>query len=234
VDLTPLAWVAGAWLLGTIPFAVLVTRRVAGADPRAVADGNPGATNAFRAGGRAAGALATVLDIAKGTAPVAAAIALGAVPGWWLGAIIVAPVIGHCFSPWLRGRGGKGVATTYGVLMPVSLPAGPVVLPLLLVAAWKTVAPDGWAAAFAAAAAVAVVAVSGAPLPAVAGAAVCAAIIALRYRDLMGGGPRLRRRAPADDGAVPGDGGAAPGSDHGTAPAPDRAPTAGSDPDAPR
>ncbi|MFO1539348.1 MAG: glycerol-3-phosphate acyltransferase [Chloroflexota bacterium] len=201
MDLTPLAWVAAAWLLGTIPFAVLVTRRVAGADPRAVADGNPGATNAFRAGGRAAGALATVLDIAKGTAPVAAAVALGAVPGWWLGAIIVAPVVGHCFTPWLRGRGGKGVATTYGVLLPVSLPAGPVVLPLLLIGAWKTVVPDGWAATIAAACAVGVVALSGAPVPAVVGAAVCAAIIAVRYRDLMAGGPRLRRRSaePAAD-----------------------------------
>ena len=55
MDLTPVAWIALAWLLGTIPWSIIVTRAFAGADPRTVADGNPGATNAFRAGGRTAG-----------------------------------------------------------------------------------------------------------------------------------------------------------------------------------
>lgn len=198
MSLLPLAWVAGAWLLGTIPFALLAARLTGGPDPRSVADGNPGATNAFRAAGRAAGILATILDISKGAAPVAAGILLGVLPGWWLALGIVAPVVGHCWSPWLRGRGGKGVATTYGVLLPVAFPAGVVLMPLLLVVAWKVIAPDGWAAALAAAGAVLVVALTGAPLPAIAGAAVCAAIIASRYRDLMGGGPRLRTRGGTD------------------------------------
>lgn len=193
VDLTPVAWIALAWAMGTIPCSVIVTRLLAGADPRSVADGNPGATNAFRAGGRAAGLLSAFLDVSKAAAPAFAAAILGGVPGWWLVPFIAAPVVGHCWSPWLRFRGGKGVAPAYGTLMPVTFPWGIPLLPLALVLAYKTIAPDGWAPVLGSSLAVVLLLAAGA-LPAAVGAAVVVAIIVLRYRDDLRQGIAIRRR----------------------------------------
>ncbi|MDP3971665.1 MAG: glycerol-3-phosphate acyltransferase, partial [Candidatus Nanopelagicales bacterium] len=102
------------YLIGAINPAVLITR-ARGVDIRATGSGNPGATNVGRALGPAAGVLVALLDVAKGALPVLLFTWLaGPVAGGWAG---LAAVIGHITSPFLRGRGGKGVATTIGVLV---------------------------------------------------------------------------------------------------------------------
>ncbi len=114
-------WVLAAYLVGTFPTALLVTRR-RGVDPTRVGSGNPGATNVLRTAGRRAGAVTLVGDVAKG--------ALAAGVGWAVGghglgvACGVAAVVGHVLPVTRRFRGGKGVATGAGmalVLFPVSL-----------------------------------------------------------------------------------------------------------------
>jgi glycerol-3-phosphate acyltransferase PlsY len=123
--MTPLAvavLVAAAYLVGSVPFGVLVARRVAGVDPRQAGSGNIGAANVLRTSGRAAGALTLLLDAAKGAAPALVARHLDAPPGV-LAATGLAAIAGHVFPVWLRLRGGKGVATACGaflVMTPVA------------------------------------------------------------------------------------------------------------------
>ncbi len=113
--LTALAVVAGAYLLGSIPFSYLIVKIVKGRDVRTVGSGNAGATNVMRAAGKGAGAAALLLDCGKGIAAVVVARALGASPAA-VGGAAVAVVVGHVFPCFLGFRGGKGVATAAGVL----------------------------------------------------------------------------------------------------------------------
>ncbi len=113
-------------------------------DIRAVGDSNPGASNLFRAGGRVLGIVGLLLDYAKGAVPVLAARSAGGIEGLALIPVALAPVLGHAFSPWLRGRGGKAVAVTFGVWTGVSLWEGPVVLGALLAFWYVLSANDGW------------------------------------------------------------------------------------------
>ncbi len=103
------------YFLGAINPAVLIAR-ARGIDLRQIGSGNPGASNAGRALGRRTGVLVALLDVAKGAVP-AALFALGD-HRWGLvaGALAVA---GHITSPWLRGKGGKGVATAAGAILGV-------------------------------------------------------------------------------------------------------------------
>ncbi len=107
----------GYWL-GAIPFGVFVGRRK-GVDVRATGSGNSGAANVARTVGKVAGLFVLVLDAGKGAIPILAwRFVVEPQPcGWWLTVIGMAPIIGHCFSPWLRFGGGKGVATTFGVFL---------------------------------------------------------------------------------------------------------------------
>ena len=111
-------FVAGAasFLWGGINPATLIGRTL-GRDVTRAGSGNPGATNAGRVLGRKWGILVGVLDVAKGFVPAL----LGAVFGTvWLAYVLgVAAVLGHVFSPYLRGRGGKGVATALGAILGV-------------------------------------------------------------------------------------------------------------------
>ena len=118
-----LAFVAAGYLLGSVPFGLLLARRIAGVDVRRTGSGNIGATNVSRAAGRRLGILTLLLDAAKGGLPVAAASAvLGAPgdPGPWAAATGVAAFLGHVFPVWLRFRGGKGVATAFGVFLALA------------------------------------------------------------------------------------------------------------------
>jgi glycerol-3-phosphate acyltransferase PlsY len=105
--------IAAAYLLGSVPFAYLVSKSRAGVDIRDVGSGNAGATNVLRELG--AGPAVTVLaaDVVKGLLPVAVAQALDA-PVWVQGATATAAVLGHVFPVFLSLRGGKGVATAAG------------------------------------------------------------------------------------------------------------------------
>ncbi len=117
-----LAVIGGFWI-GAIPFGVIVGKLVFGRDIRSEGSGNIGAANALRTLGKAGAALVLVLDALKGAIPVAAVtFAGGSTAVAALGG--AAAVLGHCFSPFLRGRGGKGVATSYGAIWALAWPAG--------------------------------------------------------------------------------------------------------------
>jgi len=116
----PSSWVVVLWtvvgfVMGSLPTAVMLARLVAHRDPREAGDRNPGAANAWRVAGPVVGMLAVILEGMKGLVPVALAYWQWQVTGWALIPIMLAPVCGHMFSPFLRGRGGKGITVTFGV-----------------------------------------------------------------------------------------------------------------------
>ena len=120
--LLALGVIVAAYLIGSIPFSFLVARAFGVADVRRVGSGNVGATNVLRNAGRAAGAVALGLDVAKGA--LAVALALRLAPGHPVLPAVAAgvAVVGHVYPVWLGLRGGKGVATGLGafaVLEPV-------------------------------------------------------------------------------------------------------------------
>ncbi|HEY78143.1 MAG TPA: glycerol-3-phosphate acyltransferase [Dehalococcoidia bacterium] len=106
-----------AFWLGACPFSLWVGRWFLGKDIRDYADGNPGAANVFRAGGRKSGFLALVLDIAKGMPLVFLAHAFFGLAEPLAMLVGICAIAGHSFSPLLRLRGGKAIAVTFGVLM---------------------------------------------------------------------------------------------------------------------
>lgn len=110
-------FVAGmAFLLGSFPTGVVLTRLLTGRDIRRSGSGNIGAANAARAGGMKLGVSVAVADILKGSIPVLIASGLG-IHGWGLALVAFAAVFGHDFSVFIQFRGGKGVATTVGVAL---------------------------------------------------------------------------------------------------------------------
>lgn len=113
-QLTGLAFVAGAYLLGSLPWSVILGKLFGKGDLRSVGSGSTGSTNALRAYGPKISIAVLVLDVLKGAVPVALARYLD-LDWWWIGLAAVAAVIGHCWSPFLGFDGGKGVATGYGV-----------------------------------------------------------------------------------------------------------------------
>lgn len=120
------ALILGAYLVGAIPFGLLIARRVAQVDVRTVGSGNIGATNVARAAGKKTAGFVLLLDVLKGYLPSTVALALG-VPPSWSAVAGVAAFLGHCFPVYLRFRGGKGVATALGValaLEPLAALAG--------------------------------------------------------------------------------------------------------------
>jgi glycerol-3-phosphate acyltransferase PlsY len=107
--------VLGAYLLGSVPFGLLVSRAMGGRDPRAVGSRNIGATNVLRASGRGAAALTLLADALKGWVAAWGAGALGL--GLWESCCAgLAAFLGHLFPLYLGFRGGKGVATGAGVM----------------------------------------------------------------------------------------------------------------------
>ena len=122
------------FLLGSIPFGLLLTRAAGMGDIRKIGSGNIGATNVLRTGNKALAAATLLLDALKGLAPALAfTLIQGPIPG---AAAAAGAVLGHMFPPWLGFKGGKGVATTIGVLLGVSWPVGVITCALwLLIAA---------------------------------------------------------------------------------------------------
>jgi acyl phosphate:glycerol-3-phosphate acyltransferase len=116
---------AGSYLLGSVPFGIIVARWWGLADPRSVGSGNIGATNLLRTGGRWPGALTLLLDGGKGAAAVLAGAAMLR-DGGPLAAVGV--FFGHLYPIWLRFRGGKGVATLLGLALALYWPAGLIAL----------------------------------------------------------------------------------------------------------
>lgn len=137
----PFAAFAGAFLIGSIPFGYLIGRFFYRTDIRMQGSGNIGAMNALRTLGTAGAVAVLLLDALKGFVPTLMALAFfrgrldveGLPPGEQILAAVVAAgaVLGHCFSPWLRFKGGKGVATSFGAIFALSWPGG-----LVVVAGW--------------------------------------------------------------------------------------------------
>ncbi|HEX8881118.1 MAG TPA: glycerol-3-phosphate 1-O-acyltransferase PlsY [Candidatus Acidoferrum sp.] len=112
-----------AYLLGSIPFGVILATFLGGKDIRKSGSGNIGATNVARVVGPLAGALTLVFDIAKGAGAVLLAEKFSNGSARWMMIAGIAALVGHCFPVWLKGKGGKGVATAAGVFLVLSPPA---------------------------------------------------------------------------------------------------------------
>jgi acyl phosphate:glycerol-3-phosphate acyltransferase len=133
-------WLIGvAYVLGSIPFGLLIVKARGGGDIRSTGSGNIGAANVARNAGPLAGVLTLLLDAGKGYLAVWLAARWTGGNVHWMMAAAVAAVIGHMFPVWLRFRGGKGVATSLGVFLPIcwQAVAAAAVLWLLVVAFWR-------------------------------------------------------------------------------------------------
>jgi len=115
MDARVILWTAVGFVSGSIPFSPWLVRLLLGQDIRQYGDGNPGATNTWRAGGWRVGIVALLLDMVKGLLPVGLACSIVGISGWDLVPIALAPVLGHAFSLFLRLRGGKAVAASFGI-----------------------------------------------------------------------------------------------------------------------
>jgi glycerol-3-phosphate acyltransferase PlsY len=122
-----------AYLLGSLSFAILLSRLAGGPDPRASGSGNPGATNMLRVAGKKLAVMTLIGDLFKGLLPILIAklFGLSLHQQAWIG---LAAVVGHLYPLYFRFRGGKGVATAAGMLLGLYPPAA-----LLALAAWALV-----------------------------------------------------------------------------------------------
>jgi glycerol-3-phosphate acyltransferase PlsY len=169
-----------AYVIGSIPFALILARRWGAVDLRRIGSGNLGATNVMRTSGVTAGVLVAILDITKGACSVLIAARLSqhaAAPA----AAGVAAIVGHVYPIWLRFRGGKGVATACGafsVLTPLAL------LPALVIFL-TTVTLTKYVSLASMLATIALPPIAyaiGSPAPAVIAACIAAAIVVFRHR----------------------------------------------------
>jgi acyl phosphate:glycerol-3-phosphate acyltransferase len=138
--------IAISFLCGSLPFSLWLARLASGKDIRTVGDGNPGATNVFKAGGsKAWGIAAVLLDIFKALIPVGYAYWFVHPPFWAMLAIALAPIIGHAYSPFLGFKGGKAIASTGGSWIALTVYDVPVVGGLMLFYWYKSFKVSGWA-----------------------------------------------------------------------------------------
>jgi glycerol-3-phosphate acyltransferase PlsY len=145
-----LLWIpAAAYLLGSIPFGLVLSKLFGAGDVRKAGSGNVGATNVARVAGPLAGIVTLALDGAKGAAAVWLAARFANESATWMTVAGLAALIGHCFPVWLRFRGGKGVATAAGmflVLCPLA-GLGAIGVFILVVILWRYVSLGSIAAA---------------------------------------------------------------------------------------
>ncbi len=137
-----------AFCLGACPFSLWIGKRYLGRDIRSYGEGNPGATNVFRAGGRLAGAAAVALDMMKGMPLVAIAHYIYDLPERAVLGIGMCAILGSAFSPILRFRGGKSLAVTGGVLLAVPNRDMFIIAILLIVAGYLFMDRAAWIVMF--------------------------------------------------------------------------------------
>ena len=136
--LATLLLIVGAYLLGSVSFAVVVSRAFGLPDPHGYGSGNPGATNVLRTGHRVAALLTLLGDGAKGFVAVVAAkeiAPLVGAPDFAIAAVALAVFVGHLYPVFHRFAGGKGVATAAGIVLALHWPLG-----IVLFAIWLTMA----------------------------------------------------------------------------------------------
>ena len=169
-----------AYLIGSVPFALLLARRWGAADLRRIGSGNLGAANVLRTSGVKAGMVVAMLDIAKGVVSVMLARRFGgdaAAPA----AAGLAAIVGHIYPVWLRFRGGKGVATACGVFSVLTPLAIPPAVAIFAVAVWIT-KYISLGSVLASVALPPIAYAMGSPAPVVVAAFVASAIIVFRHR----------------------------------------------------
>lgn len=133
------------FFLGSLPFSVWLGQYALGKDIRQYGDGNPGTTNVLRAGGVKWGALALLLDFMKGAIPVALANFTLRLDGLPLLIVAMSPILGHAFSPFLKFKGGKALATAGGVWCGLTIWEIPTVAGLLLGFWFAFINESAWA-----------------------------------------------------------------------------------------
>jgi acyl phosphate:glycerol-3-phosphate acyltransferase len=145
ISLIPIA----AYLLGSIPFGLILSKLFGGKDVRKTGSRNIGATNVVRAAGLLAAILTLLLDAAKGAAAVLLAAKLSNDSAAWMMIAALAALLGHCFPVWLKFKGGKGVATAAGVFLVLCPPAflGAAILFILVALFWRFISLGSIAAA---------------------------------------------------------------------------------------
>lgn len=138
--------VLALFLCGSLMFSYIIGTLWIKKDIRTVGDGNPGASNVLRTGTFAHFALALVLDYAKGFLPLLYLLRNYNIEGLSLVVLSIAPIAGHAFSPFLRGRGGKAVAVTFGVWSALTLWRVPLILGgiLTFTSTALILKEDGW------------------------------------------------------------------------------------------
>jgi glycerol-3-phosphate acyltransferase PlsY len=190
---TALMSMAG-FILGAVPFSVIIGRLFLRKDIRNYGDGNPGSVNVFRAGGQKAGFVAVVLDIVKGVPFVFLAHAWLKLPGLAVAIVAISAVLGHAFSPFLRGHGGKAVAISFGVLL--GLPQHDMLLAYMafFIAGFLFVENDSWISVLGAAATLAYVAITGEPYEIIVLFSFILVLFVFKYFDTLHSLPRLHGR----------------------------------------
>jgi len=147
--MSSIALITFAFFCGSLPFSVWLGKIFLGLDVRQFGDGNPGATNVYKAGNMMVALMALILDISKAAAPVGYSYYNLNIRGAPMFFIAIAPILGHIFSPFLGFRGGKALASALGVwigltIWKVSIPAA--VAALIGIALFTS---PGWAVMFA-------------------------------------------------------------------------------------
>ncbi|MEQ6248909.1 glycerol-3-phosphate 1-O-acyltransferase PlsY [Sulfitobacter sp. HNIBRBA3233] len=127
-------WALAGYLIGSIPFGILLSRAMGLGNLREIGSGNIGATNVLRTGSKPAAAATLLLDGAKGAVALLLARMLTGEDAAQLAA--VAAMLGHCYPVWLRFKGGKGVATFLGILIAFAWPVGLAACVIWLLAAF--------------------------------------------------------------------------------------------------
>ena len=128
-----LLWAVIGYLLGSVPFGMVLTRVMGLGNLRDIGSGNIGATNVLRTGSKTAAALTLLLDGGKGAVAVLLARAMTSEDAAQIAGL--AAMLGHCYPIWLRFKGGKGVATYIGLVLALAWPVGLAVCATWLVAA---------------------------------------------------------------------------------------------------
>ena len=139
-----LFWIVISYLSGALPLSLWIGRLAAGVDIRQVGDGNPGATNVLRAAGRGWGLVALCADASKAAVPVGLAYQVFGWRDWTMIPIALAPAVGHAFTPFLAGKGGKALASILGTWIGLTLYEVPAVLLVTLTLAFLLIKGDGW------------------------------------------------------------------------------------------
>ncbi|WP_287152443.1 glycerol-3-phosphate acyltransferase [Candidatus Solincola tengchongensis] len=180
------------FILGSIPFSVLLARWRRGVDVREYGDGNPGAVNAWRACGPRCGLAAGVLDYLKGALPVGLAHFFLGIEGWAVFPVAVAPLLGSAFSPFLGFRGGKSIAISFGVWTGLLMFEGPLALGLSLAMFTAFLSGDSWSALLGFGPFLVYLLLRRVEGPLLAVWALNTAVIFWKHREELSGPPRLR------------------------------------------